>query len=93
MAINWLYVLANVLWLGGTGLILAAFSYSDWFGQHQQQPLRQVLQSSKFQRVLSGGLSLVSLSLILFADTWVGAIDLVGFFDPFCLADVVRLSV
>ena len=68
--IDWLNVFYNSLWILGLAIILAAFSYADWRAHQMGIKLRMQLNASAFQRPLSMGLILVSLSLALLADVW-----------------------
>ena len=68
--INWLNLLYNIPWILGLAIILAAFSYADWQAHLSGHKLRQRLNAPSFQRPLSLGLLLVSLSLLFLARTW-----------------------
>ena len=70
MEIDWLNVFYNSLWILGLAIILAAFSFADWQAHQAGVKLRSQFNSPAFQRPLSMGLILVSVSLAFLADRW-----------------------
>ena len=68
--LNWLNLIYHFLWLSGTAIIIAAFSYHDWLAHQQGIRVSQVLGRSSFQILLTVGMLLISLGLACLAQHW-----------------------
>ena len=51
--IDWWAVCSNAIWISGSALALAAFSYASWQASVNQQRLRQALGQSSIQAALN----------------------------------------
>jgi len=58
--INWLSLFFNGLWILGSAILLAAFSYQLWAAQEYAQPLPTLLNQLSFLRATWFGLALIT---------------------------------
>ncbi|MCS6845764.1 MAG: hypothetical protein NZ528_15800 [Caldilineales bacterium] len=70
--IDWYGVFRNALWVLGLAVVLAAFSYADWWRRIQSPrlSLRQALGSAGFQAAAGLGMVLFSVGLALSSPRW-----------------------
>lgn len=68
--LDWGYVLASGLWIGGLAVILASLSYHDWLAQVRGARLRDLLATPGFLLAFSAGLLLFSLGLLFLRPSW-----------------------
>lgn len=68
--IDWHSVWTNGLWILGTAVLLATFSYTYWLAQSQSQPLAEISRQPVFARLLWFGLLLVLLGLVFTSGRW-----------------------
>ncbi len=64
------FVIAHGLWILGTAVVLAAFSYHGWLARERQIPLRQVLRGAGGWRMsIVTGVLLVACGFLLMQGT------------------------
>ncbi len=68
--INWVSLAANSLWILGSSVILAAFSYGSWAASEQKQKLRLALRSSGTWLALHIGAVLICAGLAATSQPW-----------------------
>ena len=70
--IDWFGLFHNFLWLLGAAIMLAAFSYGDWWrrARSPKLSLRQALGTAGFQLAFSAGAGLFCAGLALGSDAW-----------------------
>ena len=68
--IDWRLVAFSALWLTGLAVLLAAFSFADYFAAQQHVRTRAVLGWPGFQAALNLGLVLFCLGLLGTAHPW-----------------------
>jgi hypothetical protein len=61
--IDWAFAGANLLWIFGASLILAAFSYHVWLSQEARRSLSAQLVAPSWRLTLNLGLSLMVVSI------------------------------
>jgi hypothetical protein len=61
--IDWWAVCSNAIWISGSALALAAFSYAGWQASVNRQRLRQALGQSSIQAALNVAGALFSLGM------------------------------
>ena len=61
--IDWWGVCSNAIWISGSALALATFSYASWQASVNHQRLRQALGQSSIQAALNVAGTLFSLGL------------------------------
>ena len=68
--LDWAGLAFNGLWVLGTAVILAAFSFACYEAQRRGERLRVRLAAPGFQSWLSVGLVLISLGMALIGPRW-----------------------
>ncbi len=68
--IDWVGVAKNALWILGLAIMLAAFSYADWWAATNHARLRTVLGAPIFQTPFNLGLTLFAAGLASTSRTW-----------------------
>lgn len=69
--INWLSLVASVLWIGGLSLLLAVFSYHTWLAGEQKRRWRDQLAEKSFTRIAWLSILLIGVGLAVSSrQTW-----------------------
>lgn len=68
--IDWVGVAKNALWILGLAIMLAAFSYADWWAATNHGRLRTVLAAPLFQTPFNLGMTLFAAGLASASHTW-----------------------
>ncbi len=68
--IDWVGVAKNALWIMGLAVMLAAFSYTDWWAATHQERLRSALGAPRFQTPFNLGLTIFAAGLASTSSAW-----------------------
>jgi uncharacterized membrane protein YqgA involved in biofilm formation len=64
------FAIAHGLWILGTAIVLAAFSFYDWLARAEQRRLRDVLREARAWKLsAAGGLMLLASGFLLMEGT------------------------
>ena len=68
--IDWRTVWTNGLWIAGTAVLLATFSYTYWLARVEARPLAEINQKPVYNFLFWLGFLLVLLGLIFTSSRW-----------------------
>jgi len=68
--IDWYGVLTATLWISGTALLLAGFSYQYWLAGEEKRPLREQLSQPSFLWVFYISMILIGMGLAGSSTRW-----------------------
>ena len=68
--IDWSNIFFNSLWILGSSIILAAFSYHYWQASERQRAITRELQTTSWRRAFWSGLLLISIGLAGTSQRW-----------------------
>lgn len=68
--IDWYGVLVATLWISGTALLLAGFSYHHWVAGEEKRPLKEQLDQPSFLLIFYISLILIGSGLVGSSTRW-----------------------